>query len=167
MWLSVGARFAGRGSALLHSLVLIQAAAMPMAGVVSECSAGSCSDCLDAATAREIEAVVASEPVTLVAIPNMRCTIAAQAKLERCGVTPAVEYFTPADISSSWSNFQTADAKWRYMDCRYHTEQGGMTMHSWVFVNGQLLGDGFDIMQLPCSALTGNDAESAVRDGLR
>ena len=145
-------------------LLLLQAA---VAGVISECSEGSCTDCLDAATSREIEALIETQPVVLVAIPNMRCTIAALAKLEQCGVTPTVEYFTPVDISSSWSNFQTTDAKWRYMDCRYHTEQGGMTMHSWVFVDGQLLGDGFDIMQLPCSDLASSTRSSDPHDGLR
>lgn len=153
---------------LLSQVVLLHTATRSVvAGVVSECSAGSCSDCLDAATSREIEALIEAQPVTLVAIPNMRCTLAAEAKLEQCGVTPTVEYFTPADISATWSNFQTADAKWRYMDCRYHTEQGGMTMHSWVFVDGQLLGDGFDITQLPCSALTGGEAVGGAHDGLR
>lgn len=148
----------------LSLLLLLQLAA---AGVISECSEGSCPDCLDAATSHEIEALIKTHPVVLVAIPNMRCTIAALAKLEQCGVTPTIEYFTPVDISSSWSNFQTTDAKWRYMDCRYHTEQGGMTMHSWMFVEGQLLGDGFDIIQRPCSDLAGSVGSSDPHDGLR
>ena len=85
----------------------------------------------------------------------MRCTIAAQRKLAACAVNFKEHLFNPADISTSWSSFQTTDAQWRYMDCRYHTEQNGMTMHSYVFIGGQLLGDGFDIMNLPCSALSG------------
>jgi hypothetical protein len=73
-------------------------------------------------------------------------------------IIAAETFFTPADISTSWNTFVTGqrpprltrglyicsaahltrehlteDARWRYMDCRYHTEQGGMTMHSWVF----------------------------------
>ena len=160
-------------TSVLARMLVLQLAANPLSGVdggvVSECSAGSCADCLDAATSRELEALITSEPVVLVAIPNMRCTVAAQAKLSQCGIEAAVETFTPADIDQTWSNFQTEDAKWRYMDCRYHTEQGGMTMHSWVFVGGELLGDGFDIMQLDCSALASGGAEGAAHhdDGLR
>lgn len=124
------------------------------AGVISECSAGSCADCLDAATSGSLEKLISASAVVLIAIPNMRCTLSAQRKLQSCGIRATEHFFTPADIGTSWSNFQTEDAQWKYMDCRYHTEQGGMTMHSWIFLNGELLGDGFDIMELPCATLT-------------
>ena len=69
----------------------------------------------------------------LVSIPNMRCTANALAKFASCGTTYETYTFTPDDIVSTWSDFAaTSDAIWKYMDCKYHTDAGGMTMHSYV-----------------------------------
>merc|ERR1711908_139115 len=103
--------------------------------------------------AASYEKMIAEKPVVLIGIPNMRCTLAAKRKFQSCGIEYSEKTFTPSDIQSSWSSFaKTTDGCWRYMDCKYHTEEGGMTMHSYVFAHGKFLGDGFDISSEPCSS---------------
>merc|ERR1719198_2395269 len=89
------------------------------------------------------------------AIPNMRCTMAGHAKFSQCGIPLIEDHFTPSDISSSWADFSsTTDAIWKFMNCKYPVSEGGMVMHSYVFVDGQLKGDGFDVSGQSCSDLT-------------
>ena len=136
-----------------------------LALAVSICSGGDCDGCeIDNAAQSELEALIASSGTVLIGIPNMRCTAAAQAKFAACGTSYASHTFTPSDISTSWSDFAlTSDAVWRYMDCAHHTEINGMTMHSYVFVDGTLLGSGFEADNYDCSKFSASGEKAAAR----
>mmetsp|Transcript_26481 Transcript_26481/g.43432 ORF Transcript_26481/g.43432 Transcript_26481/m.43432 type:complete len:166 (-) Transcript_26481:75-572(-) len=101
-----------------------------------------------------IESKISASNAYMFAIPNMRCTIAGRARFQECGIELEEENFHPADIASTWSDFHsTSDPTWKYMNCKYPVQEGGMVMHSYVFVDGQLKGDGFDLYKGACSAL--------------
>ena len=111
-----------------------------------QCAGGACDGCaIDASTKASIASMIAGGGTVLLGIPHVRCTLTAQSKLSSCGVKFTEWLFTPSDLRSSWNHFDTTDdAVWRYMDCKYHTATSdGMTMHSYLFVDGELLGSGF------------------------
>eukprot|EP00747_Dinoflagellata_sp_TGD_P165558 gnl/TRDRNA2_/TRDRNA2_186984_c0_seq1.p1 gnl/TRDRNA2_/TRDRNA2_186984_c0~~gnl/TRDRNA2_/TRDRNA2_186984_c0_seq1.p1 ORF type:complete len:157 (+),score=34.81 gnl/TRDRNA2_/TRDRNA2_186984_c0_seq1:61-531(+) len=114
---------------------------------------------MSAAAATEIEDKIRATPVYMYAIPNMRCTLSGQSKFRSCGIALQEDNFVPEDIASTWANFgATTDPTWKYMNCRYPVSQGGMVMHSYIFVDGQLKGDGFDVASMSCSQLRSEDA---------
>jgi len=81
-----------------------------------------------------IHSLITSKPVLLVGIPHMRCTMAATERLESKGAC-----FHWEEMSSS-----PEDEVWKYMQCLHpHEIVGGMQMHSYVYIGGDFLGNGF------------------------
>lgn len=139
----------------LQPLLLIALSVCTLLQVTSgQCVPPDCACGLEQSRVQEIEASIADDAAYMLAIPNMRCTLAGLSKFQECNIAVKQELFSPKDISSTWNNFAaTSDPTWKYMNCKYPVSEGGMTMHSYVFVGGQLKGDGFDTMSSDCSDL--------------
>mmetsp|Transcript_123545 Transcript_123545/g.192931 ORF Transcript_123545/g.192931 Transcript_123545/m.192931 type:complete len:162 (-) Transcript_123545:103-588(-) len=120
-----------------------------------QCTRDSGCECgLSAEEVSRIHQKVSAPGAYMYAIPNMRCTVSGRAKFQSCGIPLKEDSFTPSDIDATWSNFvASTDSTWKYMQCKYPVHEGGMVMHSYVFVDGELKGDGFDVSTRPCSEL--------------
>jgi len=113
-----------------------------------------CACGLSTANVNRIEDKIRAGGAYMYAIPNMRCTNAGRARFQECGIPLNEDIFGPSDIASTWNNFgRTIDSTWKYMQCEHPVEEGGMQMHSYIFVDGKLKGDGFDVSKVGCPAL--------------
>ena len=93
--------------------------------------AGKCDDVLDVDTRNSIHQLIHTSPVALIAMKNVRCTIAAQSRLEHANVCYKSRIFTDPDSKL-----------WAYMKC-LHPETN---MHSYVYIGGEDHGDGFSLL---------------------
>merc|ERR1719181_2131949 len=93
--------------------------------------AGKCDDVLDVDTRNSIHQLIHTSPVALIAMKNVRCTIAAQSRLEHANVCYKSRIFTDPDSKL-----------WAYMKC-LHPETN---MHSYVYIGGEYVGDGFSLL---------------------
>lgn len=94
-------------------------------------TADACAHLLDRSALASVNALIAQAPVVLVAMSNVRCTIAAQKRFEQGEVCYK---------SHMWSN--PASPLWAYMKCK-HPEND---MHSYVYIGGKYVGDGFSML---------------------
>jgi uncharacterized protein (DUF2237 family) len=103
-------------------------------------AADQCAHLLDAATLSSVNDLIAQSPVVLLAMTNVRCTIAAQKRFEQSSV---------CFKSRMWSD--PASALWGYLKCK-HPETD---MHSYVYIGGKYIGDGFSMLpsKTPAPAL--------------
>jgi len=84
----------------------------------------------------EMEEAIRTRPVTLLAMPHMRCTDAAVARLEGAGV---------CFHTISWTEHD--DPLWKYLQCLHpHEIVGTMQMHSYVYIDGKFAGNGFKLL---------------------
>merc|ERR1711871_672211 len=83
-------------------------------------------------TRNSIHQLIHTSPVALIAMKNVRCTIAAQSRLEHANVCYKSRIFTDPDSKL-----------WAYMKC-LHPETN---MHSYVYIGGEYHGDGFSLLQ--------------------
>jgi len=91
----------------------------------------NCEHILDAPTRTSIHALIQSSPVALIAMKNVRCTIAAQRRLESSSTCYKSRIFT-----------DPRSKLWKYMRC-LHPETN---MHSYVYIGGEYVGDGFSLL---------------------
>merc|ERR1712216_551436 len=156
--------FSGAVGVVVVIARLVAFGGVPRPVAAARCTAPSCNDCgLEADAIATIEKKIATTPVYMTAIDNMRCTLAGRHKFQQCGIELKEDTFAPADISTTWHDFsQTSDGTWKYMNCKYHVEEGGMVMHSYVFVDGKLMGDGFDVSKMSCSNLRSSTSSSST-----
>jgi len=90
-----------------------------------------CAHLLDSNTRTSVHQLIAKAPVVLIAMTNVRCTIAAQHRFEQSNVCYKSRMWSDPD-SSLWS----------YMKC-LHPETD---MHSYVYIGGKYIGDGFSML---------------------
>ena len=100
-------------------------------------SVSDCASLLPAARIAEIDHAIATHPVTLLGMAHMRlCTDAALQRLEgasACGHT------------ISWTD--ASDPLWAYLQCKHpHEIVNGMQMHSYVYIGGSFVGNGFKLL---------------------
>ena len=104
-------------------------------------AASSCDTLLSAARREEIHALVQSEPVLLIGMRHMRCTNQANERLEASGVCFRTESWDDPD-----------EPLWAYMKCLHPRELvGGMEMHSYVYIGGKYVGNGFALREASMS----------------
>mmetsp|Transcript_15723 Transcript_15723/g.33460 ORF Transcript_15723/g.33460 Transcript_15723/m.33460 type:complete len:694 (+) Transcript_15723:136-2217(+) len=98
-------------------------------------AASACDSILPASRVSEINALIANKPVVMFGMPHMRCTMAAAERLERANACFHWEQWTDA-----------ADPIWTYFQCLHpHEIVGGMQMHSYVYIGGEYIGNGFKL----------------------
>ena len=119
-----------RKVALIHPLLPV---APTRAALPPPCTAEKA--LVDPSRIAEMEEAIRTQPVTLLGMPHMRCTDAAVARLEG---THACFH------TISWTD--PADPLWTYLQCLHpHETVGTMQMHSYVYIGGQFVGNGFKL----------------------
>ena len=99
-------------------------------------SVSDCSSLLPASKIAEIDHAIATHPVTLLGMAHMRCTDAALQRLE--GASACVH-------TISWT--EASDPLWAYLQCKHpHEIVNGMQMHSYVYIGGSFVGNGFKLL---------------------
>lgn len=91
--------------------------------------------------------LVEANPVTIVAFKQpMRCTLAALARLDAS--TACYEDMRFRDEEYQFGQDSTISAPlWRYHVCQYPDNKvGGAQMHSYIWIGGQMHGNGFDLI---------------------
>jgi len=84
---------------------------------------------------------IADKPVVIFGIDGMRCTEAAKNALETRNVCTNAVYF------------KQDSATWKYFQCLYPDERIGTSpMHSYVFIGGRFVGNGFRLLLDPDDA---------------
>ena len=107
--------------------------AQPSASQPSAAPSSECASLLLAERREAIHAMIRSQPVVLIGMRHMRCTNAASERLEAAGACFQLE---------SWD--EPTEPLWAYMKCLHPGELvGGMEMHSYVYVGGEYVGNGF------------------------
>lgn len=115
----------------------LDAPAPPHPLAASSSRGGPCDGFLPAARRAEIARLIASEPVLMLGMRHMRCTAAAAARLEGAGACFRWE---------AWD--EASEPLWSYMKCLHpHEEVGGMQMHSYVYIGGKYIGNGFALSE--------------------
>ena len=105
----------------------------PSPSSATAASSGPCDALLPAARRAEIARLIETEPVLLIGMRHARCTAAAAARLEAAGACFRWE---------SWDDPE--EPLWAYMKCLHPAEVvNGMMMHSYVYIGGKYLGNGF------------------------
>ena len=96
-----------------------------------------CSHLLPASRKAEIDGLIGSEPVLLLGMRHARCTMAASERLESVGAC------------FRWVDWQApSEPLWAYLKCKHPGEVvGGMEMHSYVYIGGRYVGNGFTLSQ--------------------
>ena len=116
---------------------LLQVEEGPSTAPASSTTSSSCDALLPAARREEIARLIASEQVLLLGMRHARCTDAAAARLEAAGACFRWEAWDEAD-----------DPLWSYMKCLHPAEVvNGMMMHSYVYLGGKYLGNGFALSE--------------------
>ena len=94
-----------------------------------------CSHLLPASRKAEIDGLIGSEPVLLLGMRHARCTMAASERLESVGAC------------FRWVDWQApSEPLWAYLKCKHPGEVvGGMEMHSYVYIGGRYVGNGFTL----------------------
>lgn len=119
-----------RKVALIHPLLPV---APTRAALPPPCTAEKA--LVDPSRIAEMEEAIRTQPVTLLGMPHMRCTDAAVARLE--GAHACFH-------TISWTD--PADPLWTYLQCLHpHETVGTMQMHSYVYIGGQFVGNGFKL----------------------
>jgi len=119
------------------SAVAALSAAPAAAAAASPFTAASakCDHLLPAERRQQVAQWVASEPVLMLAMRHMRCTNAAAERLEQAGACFRLE---------SWE--EASEPLWRYLQCVHpHELVNGMQMHSYVYIGGAFVGNGFKL----------------------
>ena len=117
---------------------------------------------------------MSSEPVLMIGMLHTRCLAAASERLQAAGACFKLESWTSAD-----------DPLWKYMQCLHpHELVNGMMMHSYVYLGGTYVGNGFALLEdamaeaeltqklqvaharLDCGRQCENLAPQSERDGL-
>ena len=94
-----------------------------------------CAGVITSEQVEEIESLVALHPVVLFGVKGVRCTLAAEAALDARGACYHTRYF------------EDTDPIYDYFKCLYPGETVGSTpMHSYVFIGGQPVGNGFRLL---------------------
>ncbi len=124
------------GMGLIFRLVAqINPAVQPIAAPASP--SPSCGHLLDAKRISEIDSLISTEPVLLFGMAHTRCAAAAAERLERAGACFKHESWSDAD-----------DPLWSYMKCKHpHEIVNGMEMHSYVYIGGRFVGNGFKLRE--------------------
>merc|ERR1719261_187880 len=96
----------------------------------------------------KLEDEIAASKVLVVGLHNARCTDAALAALHGLNACVKEHYF--ANVN---------DPLWAYLQCKYPEEKvGNMMMHSYVWIGGEFVGNGFKVSKatggLTTAALT-------------
>mmetsp|Transcript_61576 Transcript_61576/g.191165 ORF Transcript_61576/g.191165 Transcript_61576/m.191165 type:complete len:503 (-) Transcript_61576:207-1715(-) len=88
----------------------------------------------------DLDQVIAdTKGVLVVAIPGMRCTEAAVAALTTGGVA-----YTLKEFHGPFAYQAGESAVWDWLHCKYHDDrEGSLVMHSYVFLDGAFVGQGF------------------------
>ena len=99
-------------------------------------SVSDCSSLLPASRIAEIDHAIATHPVTLLGMAHMRCTDAALQRLESASACVH---------TISWTD--ASDPLWAYLQCKHpHEIVNGMQMHSYVYIGGEFVGNGFKLL---------------------
>ena len=79
---------------------------------------------------------------------NMKCTKAAMTKMNNLSISYLDQRFS--DDSYMFGDDTTiANPIWKYHTCLFNHITGGMHMHSYVWIRGELHGNGFTFSTLP------------------
>lgn len=85
------------------------------------------------------ELIASSKGALVIANPNMRCTVAVKAALDIKGVK-----YEEHDFSAPFTYTAGASDVWDWLHCNYPDDkEGTMIMHSYVFIDGGFIGQGF------------------------
>ena len=93
----------------------------------------------------KIQAAIQSNAVVIFGIRNTRCAMAAEDRLER------------ASACYKFEEFSMTSATWDYFKCLHPNEmEGGVMMHSYVYIGRQFVGNGFALLEqrMPAATLT-------------
>ena len=107
----------------------------------------SCAGILPAATVQQWEDAIASNPVVMIAISNRGCTNAANTRLQAAGVC-----YESIEIDGSASS-----PEWQYLQCMHPQDRMCPTCgfsHSYAWIGGAYIGNGFAIRDLPDNQMT-------------
>jgi uncharacterized protein (DUF2237 family) len=97
---------------------------------------------LPGARIAKIDDLVKSEPVMIFGMRHSRCLAAASERLEGAGACFQLE---------GWDRHD--DPLWLYMQCLHPNEfVNGMMMHSYVYIGGQYVGNGFALLESAMSS---------------
>jgi len=103
---------------------------------------GACGAILPSSRMEEVHRLIQSEPVMVFGMLHSRCLSAASDRLQSVGACFRLE---------SWED--PKDDLWKYMQCLHPNEiVNGMMMHSYVYIKGEYLGNGFVLLEETTSA---------------
>jgi len=105
-------------------------------------ASSACAVLLPASRVSAIEQLIRSEPVLIFGMKHTRCLSAASERLEAAGACFRLE---------SWE--RRNDPLWQYMQCLHPNELvNGVMMHSYVYIGGEYIGNGFALLEESMSA---------------
>ena len=155
----------------MYAKTFLLAAALAAVAHSASHPAVSCDSLLTATELADVKSAISSHAVALFGLKDYRCTMAAEATLSEQGVCYEKHIFTG-----------TSDARLSYFKCKYAAEIGDIGSgsanmdHSYFFVGGKYLGDGFKATTTPsygdakmtchkaCSGILSKKEEAEMQD---
>jgi len=133
---------------LLSSLLLLFPAIQRASAWPIGVDDSHCRHHLPASDYLELQRTVEGHPVAIYAVDRpMRCTVSALQRFDAAGACYALMMFTDEEYQFRMDE-TISHPLWRYHACAYPENiVGGMQMHSYVWIDGRMHGNGFDMLE--------------------